>query len=739
MIVSFVEFTLLSIGLIDDCYSRDACMNRELISPLTRRRENALRKLRMLLREPRAIVARRICQTSAVFAMLVSFVLIEPVLGQDKTASENLLPSNTTAWVSVPDAEALEKAIEGTQFGAMMNDPKVRPFVDDLVQQLRGYLNEQNIRFGMKLSDIEEVHSGEICIAGVLKKPLEGTANDVAPEHGIVLLVDVEGSEDKAAELMGRVHKKLTEIEATEEKIEIHGIQTSKWSFKKPEGLRKRQFAFHAIVGGWMLATDNENTFREILGRVTETATGTSTLVENEAFKVVQESCEFAKQGFDSHVRWFVEPFGYVQLAQAIADSQASNDGNRNNIAEKFEEEGFSAIKGVGGVVSFATGEHETVHRTMIFAPPVAGAPEGERYLRAAGMLDFRNTSDDALDPPMWVPENSAGFVTFTWDLENALNKVGYIIDKTSGTPGSFERALESMKNDPEGPRVDVRDLISKLNRRISVCSITELPIDDASERIVFGIKIHADEDYVADCIFRLFRNDAVSEDFMGSKILVVDTASEVELGAIEIEDDFNDEFGGNALEDTSEDEDEEDEPKPAKPLFEKRVFVVHNGYLLIGNNEEQIKSILKQMPDSPGDQLAKAADYTRVNEALASLAGDQPPSFRHFGRMDKTVRTNYEMMRTGKMAQSKTLLAQLLNRAYTTDETPEDFVREQEVDGTKMPEDFEGEVAQYFGPTGMVVHTTDQGWVITGVILKKDGEQLSTDVNGKKGLADGR
>ncbi|MGI9517419.1 MAG: hypothetical protein ACR2NP_10250, partial [Pirellulaceae bacterium] len=106
-----------------------------------------------------------------------------------------------------------------------------------------------------------------------------------------------------------------------------------------------------------------------------------------------------------------------------------------------------------------------------------------------------------------------------------------------------------------------------------------------------------------------------------------------------------------------------------------------------------------------------------------------EAPSFRHFGRLDLTLRTNYEMLRTGHMPESKTLLAQILNRAYTPEDAEKDFVREQHVDGSRMPADYEEHIAKYLGPTGMVVHTLENGWLITGCVLKKPGSvsELST------------
>ena len=732
--MSFTEITLPSPLPFDDCKFVVAMHeSNELTSPpkSTFRRENALNRMRLGHRLLRAVL----CFVAVLFLCCPA----DQLTAQDASVtSAELLPPNTTGWVSVPDVRALKKAIENTQLGAMMRDPNVKPFIEDLTKQVRGYLDKQNIRFGLTLEDIEKVQSGEICLAGVLRKSA-GLGEDGVTDHAIVLLVDVGASRQEAAELLEQIGEELTARGATEEKIDLNGIECSKWAFKKPQGLRQKQFAYHALVGDWLIATDNEGTFRDIVNRVEEPSEDRTVLAKTEAFAAIQAKCNFEKEGYSTHLRWFIEPFGYVQLAQAIADAQNSGEGKRNNIAKKFKEEGFSAIQGLGGSVAVATNDHEVVHRSFIFAPAVT--EDDDRYKLAAAMLDFRNDEKSPLNPPVWVPENAGGYLTLTWDLDKALDRVGSIIDKTAGVEGSFRKALKSIKIDPKGPQVDIPALVNKLHDRITICSITQTPIDDESERIVFGVQLKdlEDEEFISESIFRLYKNDAEVVDFNGKRILVVDTASAVRN--LDYEDDFDDEFGdddfgGDPLAD--EEVETEEDIAPAKPLFEKQVFVVGGGFLLVGNNLDQIKTILELLPEKQGEGLAKAADYLRVKAALEALAGDEPPSLRQFGRMDRTLQTNYEMLRTNRMPQSKTLLGQLVNRAYSNDDTPEGFVRPQELDGSKMPEDYEGQVAKYFGPAGQVVHSLEDGWLVTGLILKKSNAEAELESGNSQELVSG-
>ena len=54
--------------------------------------------------------------------------------------SETLLPSTTKGFLSVPDVEELGNRWNETQLGRMANDPVMKPFVDDLREQITAEL-----------------------------------------------------------------------------------------------------------------------------------------------------------------------------------------------------------------------------------------------------------------------------------------------------------------------------------------------------------------------------------------------------------------------------------------------------------------------------------------------------------------------------------------------------------------------------------------------------------------------
>ena len=189
-------------------------------------------------------------------------------------------------------------------------------------------------------------------------------------------------------------------------------------------------------------------------------------------------------------------------------------------------------------------------------------------------------------------------------------------------------------------------------------------------------------------------------------------------------------------LEDDFEEEDDED-PEEEEPkrfeLFEKRYITVagkagdKSGIeLLISNDKEYLKKILVRRKS----KAAVAADFVRIKTTLATLTDDTKVAWRQFGRLDKGLETNYEMLRRGEMASSQTMLARVINRIFNKQaeenarlegkEFDADAVRKQELNGAMLPKDFSKSIAPYLGPTGSVLEVMDNGWRITGVVLKR-------------------
>ena len=85
-----------------------------------------------------------------------------------RLGSAQLLPGHTKAWVSIPNMVQLTDSFKKTQFGVLAQGDAIKPFVESLKDQFHDWAAEKNVRLGIKIENIDEFYSGEICLAGVV-------------------------------------------------------------------------------------------------------------------------------------------------------------------------------------------------------------------------------------------------------------------------------------------------------------------------------------------------------------------------------------------------------------------------------------------------------------------------------------------------------------------------------------------------------------------------------------------
>jgi hypothetical protein len=413
---------------------------------------------------------------------------------------------------------------------------------------------------------------------------------------------------------------------------------------------------------------------------------------------------------FDAHFRWYVDPFGYIQLAQALEDERRGDLQARNDFSKVLKDQGFGAFKAMGGNISVATGEHELLHRSFTYAPRGQKIENCDQIFK---MFNFAGKSKP-LEPANWVPKEASALVIGNWDFSDALGSVGGLYDGFLDEEGAFERTLNDFKVDPD-MQLDIVKLVGLLDNRLTIASAVERPIAETSERVVIGIPVKDEPDFVFDSLRRATNGQVIS--LGGIKVIEVDSAA--------MEEELPDDLDGFQLPGDFEMEEEEEE-EPAFQLFAKKYFVVHAGNLLIANDKGYLRKLLSQKKS----KLASAPDYIEVKTAIDKLTDGSAVCWRQFGRMDLALEANYEMVRRGEMASSQTVLARVVNQLFKKQaedkaaaegkELDAEAVRKQKLDGTKLPENYEVSIAPYFGPMGWVMETHENGWRITGCIVKK-------------------
>ena len=443
-----------------------------------------------------------------------------------RIASENLLPASAAAWISFPNVQTLSAEFRESNIGRLAQDPDMKPFIKSLVQQFRQWANEKNVRLGLTIDDIRELNAGEICVAGILPPVGDEDAEPLGRRsHGIVILADVKDSIAEAKALLVDVNGKMKEAGA--EKVEIvpiKEVEVTKWAWKHVDkkNVQRDHTTLQAIVDGWLIASDNEMIFRDVIRRIknTDANVGLDRLSTQPHFARIVEETRI--EGVEPHFRWFVDPFGYLKLAKAIAAEDRIFKERDDDIGAVLEQQGFDAIKGVGGIVSFTNDERDLVHRAFAHIPPQEGKPQK----RARGILDFRNQWDHDLSPEPWVVDNASSYFTFAWDVQNAFNNVGEVFDAFihPKEDGDWDEFLAGFKQDL---KVDLPELVGKIDNRFSFMSSTEEPIGVESERVIVGIRVKEDLAGVFDMAGKMIGDDGTLEEIGGHQVIVVDTTEE--------------------------------------------------------------------------------------------------------------------------------------------------------------------------------------------------------------------
>lgn len=629
--------------------------------------------------------------------------------------SEDIFPATTKGWVSVPNVDLLRADFKLTQLGKLVEDPVMQPFMEDLGKQLEEKLDEAGVKLGLKFTDLDGVYGGEVAI-GLLKP--DARAKD---SHATALTVDITGKQAAATALLAKIDKNLLAKGAAKATKKLGATTLTIYTLPMKAGLKIPEKAIYALEKDTLIAADDEVVLIGMLGRLGVKKAADS-LGATPAYKAVSAKVHAKKEPLDTHVRWFVEPLGYAEAVRA------ANGGKMKRGLDKLKmlrEQGFACIQGIGGRVDFHDGDHEVLHQSYAFAPADPKAKKGDKYLKAANILDFPNSAD--LEVQDWVPNSISSYLTWNWEIQKAFSHFGSLFDAFADEPGTWEEILAGLESDPNGPQVDLNaELIAHLGKRVTAIVDHTHPIHPACERVLVAIELNpmdkAAEKKVLAAIKKLMKveKDARQIEIEGHEAWeVAERQEEAAIPDLEID---SPEFV--ALEPKAG-----EEVVAAVPEGGRRInwaVTVANGHLIFGTHVGLIADVLKDK--APAAQLKTAPDLDRVRNALAKL-GSGDDSFRFFTRSDEACHPTFELIKKGLMPQAETILGRSLNQAFAPKKGE---LRKQEIDGKKLPE--WAKIANYFGPAGTYVQSEADGWLIKGCLLQHelgDGERKPEEVAG--------
>jgi hypothetical protein len=643
--------------------------------------------------------------------LLITATLLCASLHAASPNADQIFPDSTKGFLAFRNLKDFGEQWKKTQFGQLLDDPLMQDFKKEVQKQLTDRMENT---FGLTLDGISSLPSGEVAFGMI-------AITNQTP--GYVLTLDVAGKRSETDNYLTNLTQKLVGAGVKKSTETYKGQQITILTFPPPAkpaafGNAKidnplppiERKAHYMFLQDVLIASDQLYLLKLIADRVADQS-GKS-LADVEGYQVVMKRCiGDMPAGVFPAIRWYIEPLDYGESVRVLLrGSVAQNRREKPSIFSILKQQGFDAVRGIGGVISVKTEAQESVYRTFIYAQ--------KPYRLAMRMFNFPESTN--FTPPNWMPDDLARCTMAYVDPSAIFDNVGVLFDALMGDEGMWKGILDGLEKDPYGPKINIREeLVANLGTRVLGMSQYEKPITIKSESLVIAVELkEGREENMRAGVEKLFGTDEEME-FMLYKSYKIWHRKPLEdivapIIEIDIPDIFSDESRVVSMIPVKLAADEgEDDDRP--PAFPDGGVVVAKGCLLVSTNRDYLKVILDRLDAPGGASIKDSAEYKEVDAIFAGLGlTSKPHFFQFFARTQETMLPTYEMIRKNQMAQSQAVLAKLLNEVLT----PEgESGRRQIFDGSSLPS-FD-RVQKYFGKVGVYGVSEENGYFIKGFAVE--------------------
>lgn len=621
--------------------------------------------------------------------------------------ADTLLPDTTRGFASVPSLATLEEQFSKTQLGKLADDPAMKPFSADLKRQFDDKLAAGYERLGLQLDDIRAMAAGEVAVA---------TVHDGKAPAGTAVLLDITGRASEAQQHLEQVFARLKAEKFTQKTETIAGTPLE--IFHRAENKELSELAREVVYflkDDMLCCTDQTALAHQLLNRFS--GKPSDNLASVEAYRYVMERCQQDAGDLKPHLRWFIEPLAYAAAVREEVPNPKEKEGQpaaaaqagppKQDTLDLMREQGFEGLRGVGGWVMFypQDGKYELMHRTVLFAP----GP----YELAMQMVKLPNISE--FQPPSWATQNLARWSSINLDIKNAFEKSSTLFNAViGGGPGTFEATLKSIKQDVNGPMVDIReDIVANLDSHVTILVDYHTPgVDDSGERRVIAIR-STNPEKLKVAIDKTMKAEHTAKELLVGDIAVWEVSPNA--GPANAAPRIDGPQRPRRIGPPKFKPIGQEKPKAADnnvKLMQKSAVAVAHGHLFIATHSDALQEIVSN--PTPPNALVDDPDYQAVMKELAEIAPGESCA-RVFTRTSEARRVSYELFKEGKLRQSDTLFARIIN--VILGEKPS-AAEQPKVDGEQLPE-FD-QIAPYFGPSGTTFRSEEKGFFALGILLKQ-------------------
>lgn len=645
------------------------------------------------------------------FSVLLLPVLLSPALCRAETVSaDRLFPESTKGFFSVKNLEEFQKLWKQTQFGQFINDPLMSEFKADLQKQLSRRLESV---FAFSLDTVSSLPSGEVAF-GMIAVPNQKPGN--------VMTMDVTGKRPQTDQYLSDLSAKLAASGVRQSAEQYKGQKITVLKFPPPAAPAPAEAAkekdkpvqepvirnvFYMFRQDILIVSDQLHLIKLIADRVVDDA-GRS-LADVPDYQATLKRCtDDMPKGTKPAAEWYIEPLDYGESIRILLQKSVSKRKNKPSIFTVLKEQGFDAVRGIGGVISMKSEGMETVFRTFVCTK--------QPYRLAMRMLEFPDQKD--FTPPDWLPADLARSTTFRFDPLKIFDNFGILFDSVvmQGEEGVWKDILKGLEEDPHGPQINLRnELIAHIGNRAVGMSRYDKPITPKSESTVIAVELKDGRyESMQKSVEKLFGTDTEMKFTMYKKYKIWHRIPPEDI--LEPE-----EMTEKRLIDVPAPNKTKERPAAVEPdtpsAFPDGGIVVTPRWLLVSSQMDYLSTILDRMENTAAKSTAfkNEKDYKKIEQIYSEMRVLEKPRFlQFFARSDETIRPTYETLRRGQMPESQAMLAKLINFIIISED---ENGRKQIVDGTKLPA-FD-KVQKYFGVLSLYGSSEKDGYFFKGFSLE--------------------
>jgi hypothetical protein len=631
---------------------------------------------------------KRFCLLSLVYILNVAFLGYGPgVFGQETTSVITLLPKAAQGYVRVIDMPRLRERWDTTELAKFAKDPALKSFWEDQRQDIETRLADAGWQLNIEAARLVDVASGEAVLSWI------ANPENRRKPYALALIVDVAGRTKDTEELLASVDKQLKGKGATAKSLKVGAETVLQYTLPRKPGELLLQETFYSIAKDRLIASDDLALVEKMLAA--QVKPSADSLVEDTDYQTAIKRVDgLLNRG---EIEYFVRPIG---LARVIREISGKREGSRStDVLKVLEDQGFGHFRAVAGRVEVGAEGMDMLHQGAVIAPkPLPGS---------AAIVNTPNEVSWKL--PDWIGGDVSAMINICWNIQESFWKSEGLMDGLADSPGVFKQFVKGMAENETGPKVDIaKEVLPYLTNDIISLSDCKEPITVDSRRTMIALRV-LEPEKLFKVLERVMNNepDAKLVEFEGHKLWKVvreDSAEGLEIDAGDLGADFG-EFGDQPMQSKPEDE----------PWLSNWAITIYGDQLMFASHAELIQDCILQAKSGKASPLASDVEYVRARKAIEQLANGRTGCSWQVLRSDLSYRVQYELFREGKLPQSQSMAATIMERLTQ----PKKELRgkeKQQIDGTKLPP-FD-QIRGYLQPGGMMFESTDDGWVYTGFLL---------------------